>query len=220
MNFSNEALDLLATTASANRRSTVDDGVGGESRHREGVLKEDDSMTSVVTPSPCAKSDRSDEVLKNSNMELFQKLDYREKVHFNTVPVRGYNFMTCLQDTEEFVDCMTLEVPVINPVKLNGHYYSGKMFLKMVHKSPNKKFLKCPHTRVKCPVEMGEYIKDNKTSDRTTMAMLKDAKLFRYLEKERVEKIQTSLLYPGYSLELSTDIVPCDFFTKDDESSV
>jgi hypothetical protein len=108
MNFSNEALDLLATTASANRRSTVDDGVGGESRHHEDLLKEDDFMKSVVTPSPCAKSDRSDEVLKNSNVELFQKLDYREKVHFNTVPVRGYNIMTCLQDTEEFVDCMTL----------------------------------------------------------------------------------------------------------------
>ena len=120
MNFSNEALDLLATTASANRRSTLDDqlsdyrsvmmnkynettsvtlsigndvtveatsdehkidpnyvgighhvvdgnssndmfrtahhvGVGGESRHREDLLKDDDFMTSVVTPSPRAK---------------------------------------------------------------------------------------------------------------------------------------------------------------------
>ena len=279
MIFSNEALDFLATTASVNRRSSLDDqfsdyrsimmnkcnettsvtssigndvtvkatsdehkidpnyvgighhvvdgnssndmfrtahhvGVGGESRHREDLLKDDDFMTSVVTPSPRAKSDRSDEVLKNSNMELFHKLDYSEKVHFNRVPVSGYNMMTCLQDTEEFVDCTSLEVPVINPVKLNGHYYSAKMFTKMVDKSPTNIHIKCPHTRQKCPVAMAEYIKVSKKSDRTTMAMLKEAKLFRYLKKERVENLDTSLLHPGYSLERLTAIVPSDFFYK------
>ena len=109
MNFSNEALDLLATTASANRRSSLDDQLSDycsvmTNRYNETTSATSSIGTSVVTPSPCAKSDRSDEVLKNSNMELFQKLDYSEKVHFNRVPFRGYNIMTCLQDTEEFVE--------------------------------------------------------------------------------------------------------------------
>ena len=80
-------------------------------------------------------------------MELFQKLDYSEKMHFNVVLVRGYKIMTCLQDTEEFLDCTSLEVPVINPVKLNGHYYSGKMFKKIILKYPTKNHIKCPHTQ-------------------------------------------------------------------------
>ena len=81
MIFSNEALDLLATTASANRRSSLDDQLSDyrsvmTNRYNETTSATSSIGTSVVTPSPCAKSDRSDEVLKNSNMELFQKLDY------------------------------------------------------------------------------------------------------------------------------------------------
>ena len=67
-------------------------------------------------------------------------------MHYNAIQVHGYQIITFIQDTKEFVDCKSLEVHVHNPVKLNGHYYSAKMFKKMISDSPSKNHIKCPHT--------------------------------------------------------------------------
>ena len=78
------------------------------------------SLASVVNPSPASKGDRGLEVIKNLNIELFQGVEknvYSEKLNRSEIKVDGYKYMTCLKDTEDYRDCISLEIPFNDPVR-------------------------------------------------------------------------------------------------------
>ena len=42
---------------------------------------------------------------------------YSEKLNRSEIKVDGYKYMTCLKDTEDYYDCITLEINFNDPVR-------------------------------------------------------------------------------------------------------
>ena len=144
---------------------------------------------------------------------------YSEKLNRSEIKVHGYKYMTCLKDSENYRDCISLEITFNDSVRFLERYYSYKTIKTMVGRA-KRVIMQCPLTRKNASADSYEQTNGSQTDHRFFIEQLREAALFRHMEEDRIKSLKPSSLYYDMQVERSTEPIPDDFFDPDEEDSV
>ena len=146
-------------------------------------------------------------------MELFQGVEknvYSEKLNRSEIRVDGYKYMIFIKDTEDYRDCISLEISFNDPVSFLERYYSYKTIQTMIRRA-KRGIMTCPLTRNKSAADSYEQINESRTDHRFLIEQIREAALFSHMEEDPIKSLKPSLLYYDMRIERSNEPIP-DFF--------